>query len=208
MRGRGRGRPGARLCALLLLAALPAKRARRLRERRRGEQTSGDDGSLLQLRSRVQGGARLQGRAAAASGARGIPCLNNCSYNLGFKQRGDCINGACVCELGYGGPDCSIDYIHLKKKQNPMFNTTYPFLEMEKNKPTCTPYTCEQLCTYSGVCVDGALPAPSHPPPPVGCPAPLTSAAGVGRSRASRSDSRAPSRPRSVRPLPGPCHFI
>lgn len=55
----------------------------------------------------ARGGLRAQGMlAAAASVARALPCLNDCSKMLG--NRGECVDGVCVCKAGFGGVDCSV----------------------------------------------------------------------------------------------------
>lgn len=105
---------------------------------------------LLVLCAASAHGLQLRHRAS-----RGLPCLNDCSSALG--ERGVCVHGVCVCNAGFRGPDCSISTL----PDRPIFEPTPGFLNASDDEAmapgqTCKASTCNDICTYGGMCLDAA----------------------------------------------------
>lgn len=105
---------------------------------------------LLVLCAASAHGLQLRHRAS-----RGLPCLNDCSNALG--ERGVCVHGVCVCNAGFRGPDCSISTL----PDRPIFEAKPGFLNASDDEAmapgqTCRASTCNDICTYGGMCLDAA----------------------------------------------------
>ena len=77
------------------------------------------------------------------------PCLNDCSSQLP-GDRGTCVDGSCICEEMFAGPDCSISLIPEIPEEIEVKSEDSQELLLAA---TCTEESCLESCTYGGECI-------------------------------------------------------